>query len=204
MKAHLIKLLTQPDDAWVAIRSEEEQHPRQYLPHLLLWTLLPSLCLFIGATWTGWSLADSERVRLSAASALQLSVLLYLATLFGTWLMGVFVRWMSRSFEARPTLNQCIGFAAYTATPYFLAGLVALYPNRWLAAITLLLASAYASYLLFVGLPKFMRLNQDRGLPYAASVCGVGLLVLVTVLVGMILLWFNLLSPEYLRPQALP
>ena len=30
-------------------------------------------------------------------------------------------------------------------------------------------------------------------------VWGVGLLVLVTILVEMILLWFNVLTPEYLR-----
>lgn len=203
MKAHLIKLLTHPDYAWVDIRTEEEQHPRHYLSLLLLWALIPGLCLFIGTSWVGWSLGGSERVRLGITSAWQLSVLLYLASLLGTVLMGGFVRWMSRSFEARPSLNQCIGFATYTATPYFIGGIAGLYPSRWLAVAVLLLASFHASYLLFVGLPKFMRLNQDKGLPYAASVWGVGVLVLVTVLVGMILFWFNLLSPQYLRPEAL-
>jgi hypothetical protein len=199
MKAHFVKLLTQPDYAWADIRSEEEKQPRHYLPHLLLWALLPSVCLFIGVTLFGWSMTGEERVRLNPASALQLCVLLYLATLVGTLLMGGFIRWMSRTFDARPTLNQCIGFAAYTATPYFIAGITGLYPSRWLAVAALLASSAYASFLLFVGLPKFMRLNQDQGLLYSASVWGVGLLVLVTILVGMILLWFNGLNPEYLR-----
>lgn len=203
MKTHLVKLLTQPESAWVEIRAEEQRKPRHYLPHLLLWALVPSLCLFLGVTQVGWSLVDSERVRLSLASAAQLALLLYLTTVLGTVLMGGFIRWMSRSFEARPTLNQCIGFAAYTATPYFIAGLVALYPNRWLAVAALLAASAHASYLLLVGLAKFMYLNQERGRLYAASVWGVGLLVLVTLLVSMILFWFEVLAPQYLRPVAL-
>ena len=114
-------------------RDEEEQHPRHYLAHLLLWALLPTLCLFIGTTWVGWSLAENETVRLSFNSALQLCLLMYLSMLAGTAVMGGFIRWMSRSFEARPTLNQCIGFAAYVATPFFLSGITALYPSRWLA-----------------------------------------------------------------------
>ena len=204
MRTHIVKLLTHPDHAWVDIRTEEDQQPRHYLPHVLLWALLPSVCLYIGVTWFGWSLAGEERVRLSPVSALQLSVLLYLTTLIGTLLMGGFIRWMSRAFEARPTLNQCIGFAAYTATPYFMAGVTGLYPSRWLAVAALIVAGAYATYLLFVGLPKFMRLTQDRGFLYAASVWGVGVLVLVTILVSMILFWLNGLTPEYMRPLTVP
>lgn len=199
MQPLIVRLFTHPDYAWNDIRDEEEQHPRHYLAHLLLWALLPTLCLFIGTTWVGWSLAEDETVRLSFNSALQLCLLMYLSMLAGTAVMGGFIRWMSHSFEARPTLNQCIGFAAYVATPFFLSGITALYPSRWLAVPALMIAGAYSTYLLFVGLPRFMRINQDHGLPYAASVWGVGLLVLVTIMVSMILFWLDVLSPEYLR-----
>ncbi|MBT2339889.1 MULTISPECIES: Yip1 family protein [Pseudomonas] len=199
MSALFVKLFTHPEFAWKEIREEEQAHPRHYLAHLLLLALIPAVCLFIGITWTGWSLAENETVRLTQASALQLCVLLYLTIVAGVVLMGVFIRWMSRTFDARPSLNQCIGFAAYTATPYFLAGLSGLYPSRWLAIIVLLAASAYSTFLLFVGLPRFMSLKKEQGLLYSACVWGVGLLVLVTILVEMILLWFNVLQPEYLR-----
>ncbi|MCG6575802.1 YIP1 family protein [Pseudomonas sp. AF32] len=202
MSAPFVKLFTHPEFAWKDIREQEQAHPTHYLGHLLLLALIPTVCLFIGTTWTGWSLAENETVRLNSASAFQLCVLLYLTIVAGVVLMGLFIRWMSRTFEARPTLNQCIGFAAYTATPYFLAGLLGLYPNRWLAAVVLLAASAYATFLLFVGLPKFMNLKKEQGLLYSASVWGVGLLVLVTILVEMILFWFNVLQPEYLRFPA--
>ncbi|WP_372242514.1 YIP1 family protein [Pseudomonas sp. C1C7] len=49
-----------------------------------------------------------------AASVLQLSVLLYVSIIVGVAFIGGFIRWMSCTFDARPTLNQCIGFAAYT------------------------------------------------------------------------------------------
>jgi hypothetical protein len=113
--------------------------------------------------------------------------------------MGGFIRWMSRSFDARPTVNQCIGFAAYTVTPFLSRALPACIRaagwRSWCSAPRRL----YSTFLLFVGLPTFMHERKEQGLLNSACVWGVGLLVLVTILVEMILLWFNVLTPEYLR-----
>ncbi|VVN80828.1 hypothetical protein PS723_01074 [Pseudomonas fluorescens] len=64
------------------------------------------------------------------------------------------------------------------------------------------LASIYSTFLLFTGLPNFMRVGKEKGMLYSTSAWGVGLLVLVTILVSMILFWFNVLTPEYLRAPA--
>lgn len=199
MYANLYTLLTRPDRAWTAIRQDEERNSANYLPYLLVFSLLPAVCLFIGTHWVGWSLVDSERGRLDLVSALQLSLSLYLTILIGVVIMGYFLRYMSRTFEARPTFNQCIGFIAYTCTPFFLAGIAALYPMRWLAIVVLLLACAHAGYLLYVGLPRFMRIDHQQGFLYASSIAGVALLVLVTILVSMILFWSYTLEPDYQR-----
>lgn len=202
MAPHFLTLFTRPDAAWHEIRQEEERNSVHYLSHLLLLALIPAVSLFIGTTEVGWSLAEHERVTLDTRSALLLSITIYLTTLLGTLIMGGFIRWMSRTFEARPTLNQCIGFAAYTATPLFIAGLASLYPSRWLAVAVLGLGCAYSTFLLFVGLPTFMRLRQNQGLVYAGSVWGVAVLVLVTLLVSAILHWNMYLQPNYERTPA--
>ena len=89
------------------------------------------------------------------------------------------------------------GFIAYTATPLFIAGIAGLYPSRWLAVAVLLLAGAYSTFLLFVGVPVFMRLKQEQSFLYASSIWAVGLLVMVNVLVSVILHWHLYLTPEY-------
>ena len=199
MTPHFVNLFTHPDIAWHEIRQEEEQHSTHYLGHLLLLALIPAVSLFVGTTEVGWSLVEDERVRLDTGSALLLSLNVYVTALVGALVMGVFIRWMSRTFDARPSLNQCIGFAAYTATPFFLAGLTSLYPSRWLAVVALGLACIYSTYLLFVGLPTFMRLRPQQGMLYAASVWGVAVLALVTLLVSAILHWHFYLDPDYER-----
>ena len=199
MTPEFISLFTRPDRAWETIRQKEDAHSLHYLMHLLLLAPVPAVCLFIGVTIVGWSLVDEERVRLDTASALQLCLLLYLAIVIGTVIMGFFVRWMARAFDVRPNLNQCIGFIAYVITPFLLAGLTGLYPNRWFAAIVLLIAGIYSTYLLFTGLPAFMRQRSSQSFLYAASIWGVALLTLVTVMVTTILYWNLSLAPTYER-----
>ena len=199
MTPEFVSLFTKPDRAWTAIRQREDENSLHYLKHLLVLALIPSVCLFIGFTFVGWSLVGEERVRLSPGSALQLCLGLYVTIVLGTVLMGAFVRWMSRTFEVRPNLNQCIGFIAYVITPFLLAGIIGLYPNRWLAAIVLFAAGVYSTFLLFTGLPVFMRQRSSQSFLYAASIWGVALLVMVTILVNMILLWTLHLEPTYER-----
>jgi hypothetical protein len=199
MIAHFFTLLTRPERAWVEIGREEARSSSGHLAYLLLFALLPTVCLFIGTRFVGWSLVEDERIRLETFSALQLSLLLYLTIVAGVFVMGAFLRWMSRTFEARPTYNQCVGFIAYVCTPFFIAGLGALYPTRWIAITVLLLAGLHASYLLYVGLPKFMHIGYQQAFLYAVSAWGVGLLVMVNLLVGMILFWMLMLDPTYQR-----
>lgn len=199
MTPDFISLFTRPDRAWTSIRQKEDANSLHYLMHLLLLALIPSVCLFIGITYVGWSLVDEERVRLAADSAFQLCLFLYITMVLGTVIMGLFVHWMARSFDVRPSLNLCIGFIAYTITPFFVAGIAGLYPNRWFAAIVILLAGLYSTYLLFIGLPAFMRQRSSQSFLYASSIWGVALLVIVTVLVSMILFWSFFMEPTYTR-----
>lgn len=199
MISHFFALLTRPERAWVEIGREEADSNSGHFVYLLLFALLPAACLFIGTRFVGWSLVEDERIRLDFPSALQLSLLLYLTSLAGVLVMGGFLRWMSRTFEAQPTYQQCVGFVAYLCTPFFIAGLGALYPTRWVAIAVLVLAGLYASYLLYVGLPKFMHIDYRQAFLYTVSAWGVGLLVLVNLLVGMILLWLLALEPAYER-----
>ena len=199
MTPDFISLFTRPDRAWTSIRQKEDANSLHYLMHLLLLALIPSVCLFIGITYVGWSLVDEERVRLAADSAFQLCLFLYITMVLGTVIMGLFVHWMARSFDVRPSLNLCIGFIAYTITPFFVAGIAGLYPNRWFAAIVILLAGLYSTSLLFTGLPAFMRQRSSQSFLYASSIWGVALLVIVTVLVSMILFWSFFMEPTYTR-----
>ena len=71
---------------------------------------------------------------------------------------------------------------------------------HWVIAILVIVAAGvYSTYLLFVGLPKFMRIDNRNTFLYGACTWAVGLLVLVNLKVPMILFWLQVLEPTYER-----
>ena len=122
---HVWGLFTHPGQEWNEIRGEEETVSHMYLTHVLLLAAIPAVSAYIGATQVGWSIGGGEPVKLTQASCMQLAILSF-AMLAGVAVMGGFIHWMARTYDANPTLTQCIVFAAYTATPLFIGGLAGL------------------------------------------------------------------------------
>ncbi|MFC3606202.1 Yip1 family protein [Stutzerimonas tarimensis] len=195
---HIWGLMAHPDREWQQIRGEEETISHMYLTHVLILAAVPAVSAYIGTTQVGWAhTAGGAAVKLTEASALPLTVLSYLTMLVGVAIMGLFIHWMSKTYDARPTLTQCVVFAAYTATPLFIGGLAALYPSIWLGMAVGTAAVCYTAYLLYVGLPTFMNIPKEEGFVFASSVLAVGLVVLVAIMAVTVILWGIGIGPVY-------
>ena len=136
-------------------------------------------------------------VKLTESSALQLSIMSYLAMLAGVAVMAAVVHWMARTYDAAPSMAQSVVFAAYTATPLFVGGLAALYPNMWLAMFVGIAAICYTVYLLYVGIPTFMNIPTEEGFLFSSSVLAVGLVVLVSMIALSVIFWGFGVGPVY-------
>ncbi|VXC60200.1 conserved hypothetical protein; putative inner membrane protein [Pseudomonas sp. 8Z] len=194
---HVWGLFTHPDQEWQEIRGEEESISHLYLTHILLLAAIPAISAFIGTSQVGWAIAEGPPVMLTEGSALSMAIMAYLAMLAGVAVMGSFIHWMARTYDASPSLTQCIVFAAYTATPLFVGGLAALYPHLWLGMIIGTLAICYTVYLLYVGIPPFMNISEDEGFMFSSSVLAVGLVVLVAIIASSVILWGLGVGPVY-------
>ncbi|AMO74984.1 MULTISPECIES: Yip1 family protein [Pseudomonas] len=194
---HVWGLFTHPDQEWQEIRGEEESISHMYLTHVLILAAIPVICAYIGTTQVGWVLGSAGPVKLTPASAIQLTVLTYVAMLAGVAVMGAFIHWMARTYDATPSMTQCIVFAAYTATPLFIGGVAALYPHLWLGMVIGTAAICYTVYLLYVGIPTFMNIPKDEGFLFSSSVLAVGLVVLVAMIALSVILWGSGVGPEY-------
>jgi len=168
-----------------------------YFAHVLLLALIPPVSMFIGTTRVGWTIGNGAPVMLTESSAMTMSVLTYLALLAGVGVIGAFIDWMSRTYDSTPGLGRCIVFAAYTATPLFVAGLVALYPNVILIMLVGIGAVFYTVYLLYSGLPIFMKIPEDEGFVYASSILTIGLVMFVALMAISVLIWSFGFGPAY-------
>jgi len=194
---HVVGLFTHPKQEWKAIRGEEESISHMYFTHILFLAAIPAVCAYIGTSQVGWIVGRGDPVMLTEASALQMTVMTYIAMLIGVATMGAFIHWMSRTYDAKPTITQCVIFAAYNATPLFIGGLAALYPNLWLAMLVGTTAICYTVYLLYVGIPAFMSIPEEEGFVYASSILAIGLVMLVSMIAMSVVIWGLGVGPVY-------
>lgn len=197
MISHVAGLFTHPHQEWEEIRDTQESVSHLYFAHVLLLALIPPVSMFIGTTKVGWTIGRSGPVMLTESSAAIMSALMYVAMLAGVAVIGAFINWMSRTYDSSPGLGRCIVFAAYTATPLFVAGLCALYPNVVLVMLVGIVAIFYTVYLLYMGIPIFMKIPEDEGFIYSSSILTIGLVMFVSIMALTVLIWSFGFGPAY-------
>ncbi len=194
---HTVGILTHPDKEWESIREDHESTTKLYLSHVLLLAAIPAAAAYYGTTQVGWQVGGSEVVKLSSESAIQLCVLFYAAMLSGIYLIGKFIDFFSMTYGVDASDHKGIVLAAYTATPLFLLGIIAVYPVLWVNMVAGIIAVCWSVYLLYEGLPILMKIPEERGFMFASSVLTVGLVMLVGLLAISVVIWSVGIGPVY-------
>jgi hypothetical protein len=164
--------------------------------HTIPFALIPAVCWYFGVTQQGWSVAG-DLVRLTPASAAPMCALFFLAMVAGVIFLGYMVHWMADSYGTQSTLAQGVTLISYTATPFFIAGLLGLYPVLWLDILIGCLVACYCIYLLYKGTGLVMNVPPERSFLYASAVFAVALVAFVALLGATAVLWDLGPAPEY-------
>ncbi len=186
---HVWGLFSHPNEEWETIRQERCTVGKCYVSHVAILAALPPICAYIGATQVGWQVGYGEVTKLTPESALPISIAFYIALLAGVYLLGRTIHWMAQTYGAQPDLAKSVVLAAYTGTPLFLAGVIALYPLVWLNMLVGLVALGYTVYLLYTGVPIVMQISKEQGFMFSTAVLTVGMVTLVGILAVTVLLW---------------
>jgi hypothetical protein len=195
---HMFGLLYSPKSEWDSIKKENYSMVHIYMTHLMFLAAIPPFALFLGTTQFGWSFVGKEYYYLTVEAALPLAIAFYAALLVGVFFMAYTTYWMEKTFGATASLERCLLFTTFLSTPLFLSGLIGLVPILWLDVFVVLAAISYTVYLLYVGVPLFMDISEERGFIFASSILTVGLCALVGMMAAAIVIWgmgFSL-SPE--------
>ena len=198
---HTLGILINPDNEWKRIREQKESFKQVFLTHVPFLALIPSVSAYFGVTMVGWSVGDGDPVKLSTSSALSLCVLTYFALLAGVFVLGEFINWMSKTYGVQGPQERIhydgTALAVFVTTPLFLVGIFLLYPVLWLNALAMVIAGSYSIYLIYEGIPILMSLDKDRSFMYASSVITVGLVLMVTAMIGTVLIWGMGIGPVF-------
>ncbi len=195
--SHVWGLFAHPAQEWENIHQEHCSIGKCYCTHVLFLAALPAISGFIGTTQIGWQIGTSELVKLTTESALLIAIATYVTMLVAVFSIGWMIHWMGKTYGTEQELPQGIALAAFSATPMFIMGLMALYPILWLNMIVGMPALAYSIYLLYTGLPIMMKVTKETGFLFASAILGVGLVVLVAVLTTTVILWGYGIGPVF-------
>lgn len=189
-------LMFAPNKAWQAIADAAPSSIKVLLLHTVPLAILPAACWYVGVTQYGWEVAG-DTMRLTPESALPMCIMFFFACVLGVVFLGFMVQWMSTTYGEPANFAQGATLISYTATPFFIAGLLGLYPILWLDIIVGLAVACYCIYLLYAGTAPVMHVAREKGFLYASAVFAVALVSFVGLLTVTVLLWDFGPAPEY-------
>ena len=172
------RLLFSPAKEWDVIDGETVEVQALYRAYVGPLVVFSALAGLIGSTAIGIGLFGYRPPLGLALGHAVLSVILGLGMVY---VFALIVDALAPSFGAAKNFGQAFKVAAYAPTASWVGGIFMLLPAlRVLSA----LAALYSLYLLFVGLPKLMKPEKDKGLSYtiAAILCMIGLSIVVGAL----------------------
>jgi hypothetical protein len=190
MIQHTFGLLVKPSTAWRAIANLPASSLNILVLYPCIMAIFPAVAWFYGTSQIGWTVGDSEDViKLTVASARQISILFYFAMVCSVAAIGYFIHWMSSTYGANSTLAKGIVIAGLMATPLYVAGLVGFSPLLWVDLVVGVVAICWSVYLMYLGIPIVMDIPKERGFLFSSAVLAIGMVIIICLMVVSIILW---------------
>jgi hypothetical protein len=197
---HLWGIYTAPKEEWQNIDKKHESY-FYALSHVLVIALIPACMAYYASAYIGWDIgagSTAETIKLTQQSAFSMAVAMYCGLIFGVSALAMLVHELAKAFDVTPSYTQCLEIAGYTATPLFMAGFSAFYPELWFIMTVVLLGMTYSIYLLYSGVPIMLHIPEDKGFIFSSSVVTCGLVLMVILMVTSVILWSYGLGPQHL------
>jgi len=161
-------IIVSPKMEWPVIAGESGDTGYLFGNYVAILAAIPAVCGFIGLHLFGISVPGIGTLRMTIRSELLWAGFTYLFSLFAIAIWTLAVQYLAPPFGGRRNIVGAVKLAAYVPTPYWLAGIVALYPR---AALLQPLFGLYALVLMWTGLPWLMRVPSPgiRSIAYVAA-----------------------------------
>jgi Yip1-like protein len=190
MIQHTFGLLVKPSSQWQEIAKLPEKSLNTLLLYPCIFAILPAVAWFYGTSQVGWTVGDAgDPIKLTVASARQISILFYFGMLGCVAAIGYFIHWMAHTYGADSTIAKGIVIAGLTATPLFITGLVGFQPVLWVDLLIGVAAVSWSVYLLYLGIPIVMGIPEERGFLFSSAVLAISMVILICLMVGSVILW---------------
>jgi hypothetical protein len=177
LTARIRNILFAPKSEWRVIQAEPTSVSRLYSGYVMPMAAFAAVMSFIRMSVVGVDVPSGVTIRAPWVSGLQTTLLTFLLSLGGLYLVGWVINSLASAFGGRPDRRQALKTAAYALTPTWLGTALSFLP---MGSLLQFLAGLYGVYVLYIGLPIMMQAKEDGAGGYASSVvaCAVGVGIL--------------------------
>jgi len=165
-------MIISPVKEWDVISAEQPDIRQIIINYVLLLAGAAAVAAFIGYGFIWFGLFSSINWGIYHA----LSVLV--GAIAGVFICALVIDALAPSFGSEKNMGRSVQLVAYSYTPMWLGGLLAIFPP---IAIIGVLGGLYGFYLLYIGMPKLKKTPEDK-------LVGYYVVSLVTILVVYIII----------------
>jgi hypothetical protein len=178
--ARIKALLLTPAAEWARIDEEPASVGGLYTGYIMMLAAIRPVCAALGGLAFGYGFSFISYQPL-LGPVLVAAVVEYALSLVGVYVIGLIIDALAPNFDAQKNPIQAFKVAVYSSTAAWVAGVFWIIPN--LAPIGGLLG-LYSFYLLYLGLPRLMKVPEAKALGYTVATVGVvvlGYLIMVVI-----------------------
>lgn len=171
-------ILLTPKTEWDAIAADATPTKDLIVTYVLPLAAVAAVAAFIGQVFVGVSAPFVGTVRIGIVAGLIGLIFSLVMAVAMVFVVGFIADALAPSFGGTKNMDQAVKVAAYSYTPVWIVGILAIIPAL---GILSLLAALYAVYLIYLGLPRLMKAPQEKAMGYTAVV------VIAAIVVGFVI-----------------
>ncbi len=173
-------MLVDPLAEWAAIEKESGDAAFLLSHYAVLLALVPAIFGFVGICVVGVVVPEVGTVRASLFDGLFGAIFGYVLTCATVLLLGVIIDFVAPLFGGQRDFDGACKLAVYSFTPVWLAGIFLILPGLRFLTLT----GFYGVYVLWLGLPRLLKVPEGRSVPFAIAIgiCAFALAYLAAVM----------------------
>jgi hypothetical protein len=178
-------ILLTPETEWAVIEHEPGT-PAYLFPHYVVYlAAIPPLAGFIGSSIIGVA-APGGTFRVPLFSGLLGAVMAYVLSFAVVYAVAIVTDQLAPRFGGQKDFANALKVTVYAFTPYWVLGICQMIAGlRFVGYV----GALFGIYLLWIGLPRLMKVPADRAMPYVATVaaCAIVALAMITLIEAVFL-----------------
>ncbi len=174
-------ILFSPKAEWEKIKSESTGIAQVLTGYAIPLALIPAVFGFLGYVLIGVNYGMFGVIRYPLTSGIVWAIVWFIMTLVGLYIIGIVINALAPSFDSAPNAINAFKLAVYSMTPYFVAGILYIFP---VLGILVLLASLYGLYLMYLGMPVMMYTPKEKVIGY--MIVAIIVIFVINIIVGAI------------------